>query len=287
MSKRNEYKEELKWNTKDLYNNIEAFEKDYHILEKWILELSKYKGNILKSSKSLYDCLEFDTKLNQKLEHIYIYAHLRSDEDTTNTKYQSLFGRVHNLYLKYEEASSYIVPEILKKDYELIEKYIKEEPKLKKYERSLKEIFKVKNHILSDKEEELLSKISKIYSTPDDVYSLLTDADMQYGYIKDENNKKIELTEKNYRNLIESTNRKVRKDAFNKLFTTYSNFKNTYASLLASEVKKNNSIANIRKYKSARAASLYRNDIPENIYDNLINTVKKKTNLKSIIITFI
>ena len=107
---------------------------------------------------------------------------------------------------------------------------------------------------------------------------MLSDADMKFGYIKNEDGKKEELTEKSYRKFIESNNRKVRKDAFNKLFTTYKNFKNTFASLLAAEVRNNNKIAKIRGYSSALNASLYKNDIPVGIYDNLINAVKKNIN---------
>lgn len=275
MAKREEYSDNLKWNVSDLYKTKEDFESDFRYLENEIKKVSDFENHIMDSAASLYNLLEFDTEFNRKLEQTYIYAHLNSDADTTNTEYQTLFGRVHNLYSEYALNSSFMVPEILKSDYKTIERYMEEEPKLKAYERSLKDIFKAKDHILSDKEEHILSNMAKIYSTPDDVYSMMTDADLKFGNVKDENGKKVELTEKTYRKFIESTNRKVRKDAFNKLFSVYGNFKNTYASLLASEIKKNNVIANIRKYNSALEASLYGNDIPTEIYDNLIHTVKK------------
>lgn len=273
--KREEYKSTEKWNVRDLFESEEKYEATKDELEKNLKEFEKFKGHILDSDKTLKELLDFDSNFSKTLEQVYIYAHILNDQDTTNTKYQTMHGKAYNLYQSYSEATSFIVPELLKGDYSTIEEYIKEDSSLKKYERSLKEIFKYKDHTLSDLEEKVLSSISNIFSTPEDVYSYLTDADMKFGTVKNENNEEEELTEKSYRKMIESKDRRVRKEAFEGLFGTYQNFKNTYASLLASEVKKNNKIAQIKNYKSARAASLYHNDIPEEIYTNLISVVKK------------
>ena len=186
-----------------------------------------------------------------------------------------MFGRAYKLYEEYNEVTSFITPEILKGDYELVSEYINKNPKLKQYERVLKEIFRMKKYVLSDKEEKILSSLSTAFNTPDQVYSYLTDADMKFGTIKNRNGEKINLNERTYHEFIESTNRKERKVAFTKLFSTYGEFKNTYASLIASEVNNHNKVAQIRGHKSAREASLYGNEIPVEIYDNLIRTVKK------------
>jgi len=273
--KRENFDDNLKWNVIDLYKTEEDYNKDFEYLNEKLCCFDKYKGHILDSASTLYELLEFDNEYNKKLEQVYIYAHIQNDQDTTNTKFQTMFGKTYNLYTKYSEKTSFIVPEILKGDYDLVLNYIDEKHELKAYERVLKEIFKFKEHTLSDKEEKLISSMSSIFKTPDDVYSLLTDADMKFGKINNDDGKKEELTEKSYRKFIESNNRTIRKNAFNKLFGTYGEFKNTYAALLASEVRKNNNIANIRGYKSALNASLFKNDIPEEIYYNLINVVKK------------
>jgi len=274
MAKRDTYKDNLKWNTKDLYQSEEDYNNDYNELFNKIEKFKKYKGHILDSAKILYELLSFDNEFSKKMEQVYIYAHINNDADTTDTKYQEMYGKACNLYEKYMEAASFIVPEILESDYELIDKYIKENSDLKEYERCLKELFKYKDYTLSDKEEKILSSMSSIYKTPDDVYSLLTDADMKFGFIRNELEKK-ELTEKSYRKFIESENAKVRKEAFTKLFSRYGEFKNTYSALLAGEIRKNNKLAEIKGYNSALFASLYKNDIPEEIYQNLINTVRK------------
>lgn len=272
---RGSFSEELKWNVNDLYQTISDYENDYKYLENHLEDFKRYEGHILDDENTLYELLNFDTNFGRKLEQVYIYAHINNDSDTTDTTFQSMFGKAYQLYEKYSVATSFIIPEILKGDYKKIEEYIIKNCKLKEYERSLKEIFRVKPYILSDKEEKILSSLSTTFNTPDQVYSYLTDADMKFGTIKNKDGKSEELTEKSYRKFIESNNRLERKQAFTKLFTTYGNFKNTYASLLASEVNNNNKVALLRGYKSAREASLHKNEIPVEIYDKLINIVKK------------
>ncbi|MDE5539034.1 MAG: oligoendopeptidase F [Bacilli bacterium] len=271
---RKDYAEHLKWNVEDLFATPEDYEMMFEIINSSLSAYQKYQGKILSSAKTLLEFLEFDNELNRNLEQVYIYAHIQNDQDTTDTKFQAMYGKAYKLYEKYNEATAFIVPEILKQDFELIAKYIQEEPKLKEYERELKSIFKYKAHTLSDREELLLSSLSSAFSTPDDVFSMLSDADLKFGTILNEEGKKEELNEKSYRKFIESSNRNVRKKAFQQLLGTYGNFKNTYASLLSKEVILNNKVAQIKHYDSALASALYRNDIPETVYTSLISSVK-------------
>lgn len=272
---RKDFKENLKWNVQDLYKTEEDYEKDYQFVKEHLKDYGKYQGHLLDNGNILYEALSFDNHLSKILERIYVYAHINNDSDTTEVKYQAMYGKAYKLYEEYQEACSFLVPEILKGDRALIEEYVKKNSKLKEYERVLTDIFRLKEHVLSDKEEKILSSLSTTFSIPDQVYSYLTDADMKFGTIKNKDGKKVELNEKTYHEFIESNDRSERKQAFTKLLTTYGNFKNTYANLLASEVNNNNKIAQIRGYKSAREASLYQNEIPEEIYDFLIDTVKK------------
>lgn len=273
--KREEFDDKLKWNVTDLYSTIDDYNRDFEYLESQVTEFAKYKKHILDSADALYDLLRLDNEFSKKMEQVYIYAHIQNDQDTTNTTFQTMYGKAYKLYEKYQEATSFIVPELLKSNYSIIENYISQNNCLKEFERALKDIYKYKEHTLSEGEEKILSSMSSIFRTPDDVYSLLTDADLKFGNIIDADGKKKELNEKSYRKFIESTNRNVRKRAFQNLLNTYGKFKNTYASLLSGEVRKNNKIANIRGYDSALKASLFANDIPEDIYLNLIHTVKK------------
>ncbi len=273
--KREEYSEQLKWNVKDLYASEKEYKKDFEEVESRLKELALFKGHIMESAKKLLALLELDTEVDKKIEQIYVYAHIQNDQDTTNVKYQVLYKKAYKLYESYRETTSFIVPEILKSTEEVVEKFLKEEKGLKSYERMLKDLFKMKPFILDESREQLISQFSGLMGVPDEVFSYLTDADLKFGTILNENDEEEELTEKSYRKFIESSNREVRKNAFLKLFTTYGDFKNTYAALLASEVAKNNKIALIRSYKSTLHSSLFGNDIPESVYFNLIATVKK------------
>ncbi len=272
---RKDYPETEKWHTSDLFKSDAEFNQTYASLEEDLAKYAPYQNHILDSADTLYELFSFDTEFSKKIEQVFIYAHLLNDEDTTVPKYQSMFGSVHKLYQKYSEATSFVVPELLKSNYSVVAKYLKENPKLEAYARSLQEIYKFKAHTLSAKEEHLLSKMSNLFKTPDEVFSLLTDADLKFGFITNEEGKKEELTEKSYRKFIESPDRRIRKNAFMRLLNTYGNFKNTYASLLMAEVSNNNRLANIRKYNSAKEGALFSNDIPLSIYDNLIATVRK------------
>ena len=275
MKKREDYSQDYKWNVTDLYKTDEEFLSSLKEFEKSIENYAKYENHILDSADSLYELLNFDNECSQKLEQLYVYAHLQNDSDTTNTKYQEYFGLAAKVYEKYSIASAYIVPEILKGSKDLVEKYIKENPKLKDYERLLLRIFKYQKYILSEKEEKLIANISSAFSTPDDVFSMLTDADLRFGKIKDEKGKLVELDEKTYGILNKSDNRKVRINAFTRLFNTYGKFHNTYSYLLAALVKNDNNLAKVRGYDSALQQSLYTNDIPVQVYDNLIKNVRK------------
>ena len=272
---RKDFEDELKWNVKDLYQTEEDYEKDYQYVKEHLQDYLKYQGHLLDNENILYEALSFDDEISKIIERIYIYAHINNDSDTTDVKYQTMFGKAYKLYEEYNEETSFITPEILKGDYDLVLEYIHKNSKLKQYERVLKHVFRMKKYILTDKEEKILSSLSTTFNTPDQVYSYLTDADMKFGTIKDRNGKRVELNERTYHEFIESTNRRERRLAFTKLFATYGKFKNTYASLLASEVNNHNKVAQIRGYKSAREASLYGNEIPLEIYDHLITTVKK------------
>lgn len=271
---RSTYAEELKWNVEDLYKDLNEYERDYREVESHIEDYYKYRGHILDDEDSLYRLLEFDTKISQMADRIYIYSQILNDQDTTDTNNQVLYDRAVRLYEKIGEATSFILPELMRSDYKEVENLIQKKEELKPYERMLKNIYRMKDHVLSDEEEKILSNLSSTFNAPEEVFSYLSDADLKFGEVEDENGFKVELSEKTYHKLITSSDRTVRKSAFEKLFGVYGNFKNTYAKLLASEVKKNNKLATVKKYDSALEASLDANDIPRSIIDTLIRTVK-------------
>ncbi|MBE6161576.1 MAG: oligoendopeptidase F [Firmicutes bacterium] len=280
MKKRDQVLEKYKMNTKDLFESEKEFLEEIEKLKEEIKEISKYEGKLLSNSKTLLEMLDLSEELDKRIEKVYIYAHLNNDMDLGDTKGNEYYGVAYKLNKEYGTLSSYVVPELLEHDYKEIDDYIKENEDLKKYENSLKEIFRLKSHMLSKNEEYILTKLSDTFTSPEDIYSKLTDVDLKFGTVKDEDGNEVELTESNWATFIESKNRDVRKNVFEKFFTAYKSIINTTSELLSSEVKKNNAISQIRKYDSAMQRSLDANDVSPKVYEKLISSIEK--NLKTV-----
>lgn len=277
---REEISNEYKWDLEAIYKNKEEFEDELKKIEQEMDKIDKYKDILMESSSNLLECLELDTNISRRLSKAHTYANCYFDSDTGNASYQEMLGKVNNLYQKYSEKISFIEPSILKCDYNTIQKYMEESPKLKSYERNLKEIYRFKKYILSDNEEKIISNLEKALDSSSTTYESLTDTDMTYGNIIDENGESVELTDSNYNKYIKSNDRRVRKEAFDELYGVYSNFKNTICSTIKGNIEANTSIAKIRGYNSAIEASLFSDNIDVSVYNNLIDTVSN--NLSSL-----
>lgn len=277
---REEISNEYKWDLEAIYKNKEEFEDELKKIEQEINKIDKYKDILMESSSNLLECLELDTNISRRLSKAHTYANCYFDSDTGNASYQEMLGKVNNLYQKYSEKISFIEPSILKCDYNTIQKYMEESPKLKSYERNLKEIYRFKKYILSDNEEKIISNLEKALDSSSTTYESLTDTDMTYGNIIDENGESVELTDSNYNKYIKSNDRRVRKEAFDELYRVYSNFKNTICSTIKGNIEANTSIAKIRGYNSSIEASLFSDNIDVSVYNNLIDTVSN--NLSSL-----
>lgn len=276
MSKdRNSYDKDMLCNTSDIYKNDEAWEKDFKRIQKDLNKYEHYKTHILDSPNTLYELMDFDTKINRTLSKLVCYAQINYDIDTSIERYQAMWSRIQELIDMYSEKTSYIVPELLEKDYKIIEKYINSEPRLKEYENYLSKTFRMKNHTLSQEEERIIAIFGNSLSTPIETYQFLSDTDLKFGVVLDDSGKKVELTEKSYNKLVTSSNKSVRKNAFERLYETYGKFSNTFAKLLGSEVTNKNRLANLRGFAGLREESLYIDEIPLEIYDNLIKITHK------------
>lgn len=270
---RDEIEEKYKWDLSSIYKSDEEFEQDYSKLKEEIKTIEKYRGNILVSADNLYEFLETYFGLSRKLEKLYMYAHLNHDSDTTLDKYQVLYGKVSNLYQEFDELTTFIIPELIKEEYSLIENYYSEKPEIMEYKNYLEDVYKYKLHALSEKEEMIFSRLGKALGSPSRTYSKLTDSDMTLGTIEDEEGNSIELTDRNYSKYISSKNRNVRKNAFKAMYNSYRQFINTIASTLSAEVDINENISKIKKYNSAIEMALDDEEIDISVYNNLIDTV--------------
>ena len=273
---RNEVPEKYKVDTSDLFKSIEDFNKELKSLDQLSNKITEYQSIVY---ENLLEVLEFDNNISKRIERLFIYAHINNDVDLSDNTYNILYGQVIKLNKKYEEMSSYIIPELLKYEYSDIEKLYKNNELLKEYEITLKNIFREKQHFLSKEEETILNKISDTFMVPEDAFSKLTDVDLKFGKIKDESGKLVEITNSNYATYLESNNRNVRKNAFKTLYKGYESIINTNTELLSGKVKINNSIANIRKYSSALNASLSSNNVDNNVYKTLLKSINNNLNI--------
>lgn len=270
---RKEVPKEYTWDLESMFSTVEDWEKEYSRVEKLAEEFEKHKGELAKSSKNLLQALKDGDDLFRAMSNVYAYTHMKLDEDTTNSKSQSLSDKSLNLYVKVEEKSSFLVPEILTLDEETLNRYMEEQKDLKLYGKYLEDIMRQKDHVLSAREESILAQMGEVANSPEKIFSMMNDADLRFPKIKGEGEKEIEITQGNFIPLMESKDREVRKNAFKAFYSVYENFKNTFAATLNGDLKNNIFNAKIRNYKSTREASLSRNNIPLSVYDNLIKSV--------------
>ncbi|MGG7160808.1 oligoendopeptidase F [Clostridium baratii] len=279
LKSRNEIREEDKWDIEKIYKSSDDFEKDFEDLKKEAPKLKDFEGK-LNDPQNILEYLKYSEKMNRLAEKLYVYSHLKSDEDTANNENQARMSKIDSYMADFSSYSAYFVPEILSLGEEYIMKAMEEVPELKNYEFLFRDILKEKDHVLTKEMEELLSQVSDCLDAPDAIHNMLSNADMKFNKIKDENGKEVELTEGNYSTFIKSKDREVRREAFKTLFSAYKNLQNTFGTTLSASIKNFIFSAKIRKYKNALEASLKPNDIDVKVYKEAINTIDK--NLSSL-----
>ena len=276
---REEIQEQYIWDLTKIFSSIDKFNQEYELVKEEIYKYKEYENIMLINASNFYKAINDYYQISRRLEKLYVYTSLSFDENTANNDKQTLKIRMSNLYDEWSKNSFFITTNILKKDYSEIEKFYKEEPQLLDYEIILKKEFRYKEHTLTDAEEKLLSSMSKIFNNSETTYELLKDSDITFGNITDEDGKQVELTCSNYSIYIESHDRRVRKEAFQTLYKTYKQFINTFASTLSGSINEITTIAKIKKYNSAIEATLYKDELSLDIYNNLINTVNNNLNI--------
>lgn len=270
---RAEVPEELTWDLEVIFKSDAEFNQSYQELEEKLTKVDSVKGKIGQSSEDLLKGIDYLLDISNQLETIYVYAHLKNDQDTTNSEYQAMYDRANNLATKSSEAISWFEPEVLEIPEETLAKFFQENKKLDIYRHFIDQMTSSRAHILSANEEALLAGAGEIFGASSRTFSVLNNADIQFPVIKDEEGNDIQLTHGVYGQLMESTNREVREAAFKNLYKTYEGLKNTFASTLSAHVKYHNYNADVHHYSSARAKALAANHIPEAVYDTLLEVV--------------
>ena len=277
QKERCEIEEEYTWDLTKIFKNNDEYIKSLNDVRGEIGKITSFKGKILESSETLLSFLELSDELERKLYKLYYYAHLKLDEDTTNTTSQELEGMITNLLQEYSLLTSFVLPELMQGDYNQVLSFIEQNEELRKYQFNLEDIYRYKSHSLNNEEEKTLSMLSKSLDNASSTFEALTDADISFDPIIVDGKKTL-LTESNYNIYIRSQDRSVRRQAFKRLLTTYGSYKNTLASTFQGQVDCLVSLAKLKKFSSSLEASLFHDNLDTDIYNNLIDTINKNMN---------
>ena len=275
MKKRSEADSKYTWKLEDMVAEDSQWEQMFKEASGEISEYASYKGRLAGSADTLYACLLFDDKLSQKIERLYVYARMRSDEDTTVQRYQDMFSRAQTLSYRAAENSSFLVPEILSMDRELLEQYMAADNGIGHFKRALEIILARRDHTLSGEMEELLAQSYDATQGTSQIFTMFNNADVKFPVITGESGEGIQITHGNYISLMENQDRRIRKDAFEGLYSVYEQFSNTLAAAFSSNVKQAVFYAKAKKYASSREYYLADNEVPELVYDNLVKAVRE------------
>ncbi|MCJ8006003.1 oligoendopeptidase F [Lederbergia wuyishanensis] len=276
---RAEIQEEMTWRLEDIFSSDDSWEKEYDDIKELLKDASQFKGKLGDSAEQLFEALDFQSKVSERMGRLYTYAHMRYDQDTGNSLYQGFNARAESLYSILASEFSYIVPEILDIEESKISQFLEGNKELQLYKKALEEINLQRGHVLSAEQEALLAQASEVLGASSTTFGMLNNADLEFPVMKDENGQDVQISHGNYIRFLESSDRRVREEAFKKVYETYGKFSNTFSSTLSGAVKKDNFYAKARNYKSARHAALSANNIPESVYDNLVETINKNLHL--------
>ena len=267
--------DKYRWDLTKIFKNEEEYNDTIKEVNCLVDEINKYKDIIMKNSENLLKVLELDDKLDLLIEKLYVYTHLEYYSDMSSTLYQEKKEKVLSLLDEVSNKTSFLSPEILSYDYNIVLDYIKSNKKLERFSLSLERLFKYKKYTLSLEEEHILSMTGEIMRVPEDAYSNINNVDVKFDHIKDENGNVVELNQSNYSTYIESKDRRVRKSAFNKMYKYYKEHINTISSLYIGNVKNNAFVSKVRKYPSILYMHLYPDDVDETLYENLIKVTNE------------
>ena len=272
---RNEINEKDTWDLSTIFETDQKWEEELALLTENTKEAASLEGHLLDSAESLLNITERYLDLSRRLEKLYVYAHMKNDQDTRVAKYQEYYAKAMTLYSQLDQVFSFYEPEFMAITEEQYQNFLAEEPKLQPYKHFFDKLLQNKEHVLSQREEELLAGAGEIFGAASETFAILDNADIVFPFVKDEDGNEVQLSHGVYMRLVESKNREVRRGAYEALYSTYEQYQHTYAKTLQTNVKVQNYRAKVRNYKSAREAALAANFVPEIVYDNLVSAVRK------------
>lgn len=267
------------WNLESIFPTNDAWEQQYRSLQKRLPELEALKGTLARSGQALLHVMQKRDAFAEELERLYVYTSMRRDQDTTNGTYQAMAERATQLAVRASTITSYIEPEILALSQETLDLFLQETPALALYEQQLQDLSRKRPHVRSAEVEAVLAAAGEVTGAPEDIFSMLDNADLKLPMITNEEGQEVPLTKGNYLKFIRSTDRRVRKEAFDALHSTFFKQRNTIAATLSGQVKTDLFYTRQRGYATCRERALFRNNIPVSVYDNLLSTIGQHIHL--------
>ena len=272
---RNEIEEKYTWDLSTIFPTDEAFETELAQVSEELKNASNLAGHLLDSAESLLTTTEIQLDLMRRIEKLYSYAHMKNDQDTRVAKYQEYQAKGMTIYSEFGQTFAFYEPEFMEITEDQYQAFSAEKPELQTYQHYFDKLLQKKEHILTQREEELLAGAGEIFGAASETFAILDNADIVFPVVHNEKGEEVQLTHGNYISLVESKNREVRKEAYEALYSVYEQYQHTYAKTLQTNVKVQNYNAKVRKFSSAREAALSANFIPESVYDSLVSAVDK------------
>lgn len=268
---------DYKWDLTRIFKDEDDYKNSIAKLEDLLSKVNSFKGRILENENTFLELLKLETEISKLLNKIYVYSYLGFYDNMADVKFQEYKEVASSLMVKADSATSFIVPEILSSDFSLICEFIEKNKELELFKTFLLRLFREKEHILSEKEEKILSDLGEVFDIPSDAYDAINETDASFGKIKNEDNENVVLTSSNYSLFLTSKNEKVRKSAFKKKHEYYKNHINTISSLYIGQVKSDVFYSKTRKYNSTLEAHLFSDNINTKLYKNLVKITNKNT----------
>lgn len=275
LPKRGDIDQEFTWNLESIYSDNSQWEKDFELVGERLPGLEAYKNHLTDTPKILLGALKMQDELGIKLDQLVSYANMRKDEDNANSTYQALLDRSIGLWSQCATSAAFLTPEILTMSEETLAQFLEQEPGLQLYKQYIDQLRRERAHVRSTEVEEVLAQSMEMAQGPNAIYSMLSNADLKFPTIIDADGDEVELTKGRYVDFLDSSNRRVRKDAFEAFYDTFAKYTNTIGATYASSVKKDIFYAQTHNYKSSLDAALSPENIPLEVYSTLIETVNR------------
>lgn len=275
VREREEVEPDYKWDLSNVFDSDQEWEDEFEKVESKLGKFEEFEGRVLENGNTLLEVLQLREEVFRKVDVLFSYARMRSDEDTRNQKYQAMSSRARGLHSKAKSAASFIEPELQSSSKEEINELIEAKPELETYEHYFDDVLRLKPHTRSAEVESLVADLEEVLAAPGEIYNYLTNADLEFPTVEAPDGEEVEITLSNFVNLLKRKDRKFRREVYEKFFDRLEGLSNTISVSYENSVKADNKLAKIKNYESAREGSLDQNNIPLEVYDNLLEVVEQ------------